>query len=109
SLSAIELWSIDNPRLYSVRVQLMSGSAILDRYDTRIGFREARFTPEGFFLNGKHLKLRGLNRHQTFPFVGQAMPARVQRRDARILRKELKCNIVRTSHYPQSPHFLNAC
>ena len=37
------------------------------------------------------------------------MPARVQRRDAWILRKELKCNIVRTSHYPQSPHFLDAC
>ena len=49
-------------------------------YDTRIGFREAKFTPEGFYLNGKHLKLRGLNRHQTYPFVGQAMPARVQRR-----------------------------
>jgi beta-galactosidase len=53
--------------------------------------------------------LRGLNRHQTYPFVGQAMPARVQRRDAWILKKELKCNIVRTSHYPQSPHFLDAC
>jgi beta-galactosidase len=60
-------------------------------------------------LNGKHLKLRGLNRHQTFPYVGQAMPARVQKRDAWILRKELKCNIVRTSHYPQSPHFLDGC
>ena len=82
---------------------------MIDQYDTRIGFREARFTPEGFHLNGKHLKLRGLNRHQTFPFVGQAMPARVQRRDAWILKKELKCNIVRTSHYPQSPHFLDAC
>ncbi len=67
------------------------------------------FTPDGFFLNGKHLKLRGLNRHQTYPFVGQAMPARVQRRDAWILRKDFKCNIVRTSHYPQSPHFLDAC
>ena len=37
------------------------------------------------------------------------MPARVQKRDAWILKKELKCNIVRTSHYPQSPHFLDAC
>jgi len=55
------------------------------------------------------VKLRGLNRHQNFPFVGPAMPRRVQRRDAEILRKELKCNIVRTSHYPQSRHFLEAC
>jgi len=106
---AIELWSIDKPKLYSVRVHLSASGKVIDQYETRIGFREARFTPDGFFLNGKHLKLRGLNRHQTFPFVGQAMPARVQRRDAWILRKELKCNIVRTSHYPQSLHFLDAC
>ena len=55
------------------------------------------------------MKLRGLNRHQTFPYTGGAMPARVQARDALVLRKELKCNIVRTSHYPQSPAFLDAC
>ena len=78
-------------------------------YRTAIGFREARFTPDGFMLNGEHVKLRGLNRHQTFPYVGGAMPARVQRRDAWILRRELHCNIVRTSHYPQSPAFLDAC
>jgi len=105
----IDLWDINNPKLYKVQVMLTSGDAILDHYETRIGFREAKFTPEGFYLNAKHLKLRGLDRHQTFPFVGQAMPARVQKRDAWILRKELKCNIVRTSHYPQSPHFLDAC
>src|ERR1700682_4240995 len=105
----IVLWNLNDPKLYAVVVTLYSGKTLLDQYDTRVGFREARFTPDGFFLNGKHVKLRGLNRHQTFPFVGQAMPARVQRRDAWILRKELKCNIVRTSHYPQSPHFLDAC
>ena len=55
------------------------------------------------------MKLRGLNRHQTFPYVGGAMPGRVQRRDAIILKRELKCNIVRTSHYPQSPAFLDCC
>ena len=107
--AGIELWELDRPKLYSVQARLYAGDQLIDQYETRIGFREARFTPEGFFLNGKHVKLRGLNRHQTFPFVGQAMPARGQRRDAWILRKELKCNIVRTSHYPQSPHFLDAC
>jgi len=109
NLNSVELWDIDHPKLYDVKVKLYDGEKLADEYKTRIGFREAKFTPDGFFLNGKHLKLRGLNRHQTFPFVGQAMPARVQRRDAWILRKELKCNIVRTSHYPQSPHFLDAC
>ncbi len=109
NLGAVELWDLDKPKLYQVRAQLYAGAELLDHFDTRIGFREARFTPEGFHLNGKHIKLRGLNRHQTFPFVGQAMPARVQRRDAWLLKRELKCNIVRTSHYPQSPHFLDAC
>ncbi|PYS98230.1 MAG: glycoside hydrolase family 2 [Acidobacteria bacterium] len=109
NLGAIQLWDIASPKLYDLRVTVISDVTILDHYDTRIGFREAKFTPEGFFLNGKHLKLRGLNRHQTYPYVGQAMPARVQKRDAWILKKELHCNIVRTSHYPQSPHFLDAC
>lgn len=109
ALGSVELWDLDHPKLYQVNVRLGTDDAPVDDHNTRIGFREARFTPDGFFLNGKHLKLRGLNRHQTFPFVGQAMPARVQRHDAYILRRELKCNIVRTSHYPQSPHFLDAC
>jgi beta-galactosidase len=109
NLDAIELWDVDRPKLYDVNVKLFEGDRLADEYQTRVGFREAKFTPDGFFLNGNHLKLRGLNRHQTYPFVGQAMPARVQRRDAWILKKELKCNIVRTSHYPQSPHFLDAC
>jgi beta-galactosidase len=109
NLGAIKLWETNDPKLYTVRVTLADGARIVDHYETRIGFREAKFTPEGFYFNGKHLKLRGLNRHQTFPYVGQAMPARVQKRDAWILKNELKCNIVRTSHYPQSPHFLDAC
>ena len=109
----VELWDTEKPKLYKVEVSIgppvETGFKAIDHFETRIGFREAKFTPEGFFLNGKPLKLRGLNRHQTYPFVGQAMPARVQKRDAWILRKELKCNIVRTSHYPQSTHFLDAC
>ncbi|HYT49224.1 MAG TPA: glycoside hydrolase family 2 TIM barrel-domain containing protein, partial [Pyrinomonadaceae bacterium] len=110
NLSRIQLWDLKNPRLYTVVVRLMADhSAVIDQDRRRIGFREARFTDHGFELNGKVVKLRGLNRHQTFPWVGQAMPARAQRRDAWILKRELKLNIVRTSHYPQSPHFLDAC
>jgi beta-galactosidase len=108
-LSNIQLWDIANPHLYSVRARLLVDGRVLDEATRRIGFREAQFTNHGFELNGKVIKLRGLDRHQTFPFVGQAMPARVQRQDAYILRKQLHCNIVRTSHYPQSRHFLNAC
>jgi beta-galactosidase len=109
NLGSIELWDLKSPKLYRVEVRLLRGTEMLDQDTRRIGFREARFTSRGFSLNGNVVKLRGLDRHQTFPWVGPAMPGRVQRRDAYILRKNLKCNIVRTSHYPQSRHFLDAC
>jgi len=108
-LGAIQLWELERPTLYTVHVRLTQGGKTIDEDTRRIGFREAKFTEQGFSLNGKVVKLRGLDRHQTFPFVGQAMPARVQRKDADILRKDLHCNIVRTSHYPQSQHFLDRC
>jgi beta-galactosidase len=109
SFGPVKLWDLAKPHLYTVHVRLTTGKEIVDEDSRRLGFRQAQFTDQGFALNGKVIKLRGLDRHQTFPFMGQAMPARVQRRDAEILKKNLKCNIVRTSHYPQSRHFLDAC
>ncbi len=108
-LGPITLWSTDDPKLYTVQATLAFpgvGSHVLSR---RIGFRDASFRPDGFYLNGERLPLFGLNRHQLYPYAGMAMPARVQRRDAEILKTELNCNMVRCSHYPQSPHFLDAC
>ena len=83
-LNTIKLWDLTNPNLYTVDVFLSSGSPPhpLDQVSRTIGYREAQFTDHGFELNGKVIKLRGLDRHQTFPFVGQAMPGRAQRRDA---------------------------
>ncbi len=108
-LGEIKLWSLEQRNLYTVHVRLLRNNQVVDEDSRRFGFREAQFTDHGFELNGKVIKLRGLDRHQTFPWVGQAMPGRAQRRDAEILRNKLKCNIVRTSHYPQSRHFLDAC
>jgi beta-galactosidase len=109
NLGSIKLWDLTSPNLYTVQVRLMRGAQLVDQVSRTLGFRQAQFTDHGFELNGKVVKLRGLDRHQTFPFVGQAMPGRAQRRDAVILRNKLHCNIVRTSHYPQSRHFLDAC
>jgi len=109
NLGSIKLWGLAHPNLYQLQVRLLQDGRQIDHDVRSIGFREAQFTDHGFELNGKVVKLRGLDRHQTFPFVGQAMPRRVQRKDAQILRNQLKCNIVRTSHYPQSRHFLDAC
>ena len=104
NLGNIELWSPETPRLYDVVTTLGT-----HEHRVRIGFRDARFTPDGFFLNGKRLQLFGLNRHELYPYVGAAMPARVMRRDAEMLRREFHCNMVRCSHYPQSEAFLDAC
>jgi beta-galactosidase len=97
-------WSPENPRLYVFSLVLGS----VDRYDCRIGMRTVRFEPDGFYLNGEKRLLVGLNRHQSYPYVGYAMPASMQRFDARRL-KRLGVDIVRTSHYPQDPAFLDAC
>ena len=106
----IELWSIENPTRYIVNIELYSGQTLLDLYTVKTGFREAEFRKDGgFYLNGKLIKLIGLNRHQNFPYIGAAAPERLQRKDANILKEELGCNIVRTSHYPQSPYFLDQC
>jgi beta-galactosidase len=106
---ATELWSPDHPKLYVVRVTLAVRGAEKHSLERRIGFRDVSFRPDGFFLNGARLQIFGVNRHQLFPYLGMAAPERLQRRDAEILRRELNCNMVRCSHYPQSPHFLDAC
>ncbi len=108
-LKDVRLWGVDDPQLYDVVVTLSADGEPVHDYATRIGFREARFTKQGFFLNGERVKIFGLNRHHFYPFAGGAMPPRVQRKDAEILRKELNCNMVRCSHYPQAEAFFDAC
>lgn len=106
----IRLWSLDRPYLYTLVTELRDQSgAVLDSKETRFGFRDIRFDEAGFFLNGEKIKIRGLNRHQAWPYVGYAMPKSMQREDADILKYELGLNEVRTSHYPQSQYFLDRC
>ncbi len=111
-IGAVSYWSPENPKLYTVKTTLCygrPGGQSGHTVTTTIGFREAVFTEGGFYLNGGRYEIFGLNRHQMFPCLGMAAPARLQHRDAQILKGELNCNMVRCSHYPQSPHFLDAC
>lgn len=103
------LWDIQDPYLYQIDIKLLQNEVLIDRVSSRFGFREATFKADGFYLNGKGMKLIGLNRHQSYPYVGYAMPKSMQVEDVDILKYELGCNIVRTSHYPQSSHFLDRC
>lgn len=108
-LPEVELWTLENPTLYHLHLELMKGHQKLDEHTVRFGFRSLAFTSDGFFLNGEKIKLRGLNRHQSWPYMGYAVPKAGQVLDADILKFELGCNAVRTSHYPQSHDFLNRC
>ncbi len=106
----VALWDINNPARYEIKTVLYDRSGkILDENITVIGFRRAKFKNSGFYLNGKRIKIRGLNRHQSYPYVGYAMPKSMQVLDAEILKKELGLNAVRTSHYPQSQSFIDKC
>ena len=104
------LWSPEVPNLYTLKMTLEDEFGVVsNEKEVRFGFRTAVFKEDGFYLNGEKYKIRGLNRHQSYPYVGYAMPKDPQRNDVYILKKELGLNAVRTSHYPQSHHFLQAC
>ncbi|HVU33441.1 MAG TPA: glycoside hydrolase family 2 TIM barrel-domain containing protein [Opitutaceae bacterium] len=107
--AGIVLWDVEHPHRYDLVTRLSVDGLPVHDHVTRIGLRDAQFRRDGFYLNGRRLQLFGLNRHELFPYAGFAMPPRAMRRDAEILRRELNCNAVRCSHYPQSDAFLDAC
>ena len=103
-------WDTEHPVLHHAVAELLNAAGQpIDRKQVTFGFRTAEFRADGFYLNGKKTFLRGLNRHQSYPYIGYAAPESLQREDARILQEELHCTAVRTSHYPQSPYFLDEC
>lgn len=104
SVPEAEPWNLSTPKMYTCEVTVGEDVQRVD-----FGFRSAEFRADGFYLNGEKTFLRGLNRHQSFPYIGYAAPERLQREDARILKHELGCTAVRTSHYPQSRHFIDEC
>lgn len=101
-------WDICDPYLYTLKVTL-NDNGVEDEKSIRFGFRTYAFDSHGFYLNGKKVKLIGMNRHQNYPFVGPSLPRSAQEDDARIIKEELGCNIVRTSHYTQGEDFLSYC
>ena len=102
------LWSPDTPNLYSVRTRVHENGGVVDESANPLGFRWFKFDPEkGFFLNGKHLKLRGTNRHQDIAGMANAVPDDLHVRDLEII-KENGFNFLRLAHYPQDPSVLDA-
>ena len=103
------LWSPEDPQLYRAVCRIFEDGKLIDHVEERFGMRAAVFKPgQGFFLNGKRVELRGCNRHESMPGFGNALPEKLHRDDAALIRK-LGCNFVRLSHYPQHSGFLDAC
>jgi beta-galactosidase len=103
------LWTLEEPYLYRVVTIVKTGNNIIDKKITRFGIRTIRMdAKEGFFLNGKHLKIQGVNNHQDHAGVGSALPDYLQYYRVRLL-KEMGVNAYRTSHNAPTPELLDAC
>jgi beta-galactosidase len=107
-ISDPQLWSPQQPHLYDLSAELVSAGKTIDAEKIRTGIRTIRCEPGAFYLNGKQVKIRGTNRHQEYPWLGNAGSDNAQYRDAWKI-KEAGFNFVRSSHYPQSPAFIDAC
>ncbi len=109
TVSNPHLWHPNTPYCYKLKSQVYNGSTLVDTCTTTIGIRTIQFTKaNGFLINGQHFYCRGADRHQDYPYIGNAAPASCQYRDALRL-KEAGFDFVRTSHYVQSPAFIAAC
>ena len=97
----IRLWDVGKPALYKVTIETAD-----DDLTEQIGFRRVEVRGDKVYLNGRPVFFRGVNRHEEHPDWGFALPANLQKRDVEIL-KDLHCNIVRGSHYPNSHTFLD--
>ncbi|MPL85332.1 Beta-galactosidase [bioreactor metagenome] len=102
------LWSPSDPNLYKLKTQIYANNILVDEEEIKFGIREVVIKPEGLWLNGEKTFLRGVNRHQEYPYIGYALSDNAQRRDAYRI-KEAGFDYVRASHYPVSPAFLDAC
>lgn len=111
--SAVELttpmlWSTDAPHMYTVQTEVSCNGKQLDSQRTDFGVRDIKIVDKKLYLNGEELFLRGINRHQEYPYVGYALSDAAQWRDAYKIKKA-GFDYVRLSHYPQSEAFLDAC
>lgn len=103
------LWDIESPDLYTLITEIVKDGKVVDTRTTKTGLRDIRFDADkGFFLNGKNVKIKGMNLHQDHAGVGAAIPDALQ-----VFRlSELKkygVNAYRSSHNPMTPAMLDAC
>lgn len=101
-------WSVESPHLYTLRTSLMKGSETIDALETPVGIRTAEWKPDGFYLNGTRVQLKGVCNHHDLGALGAAFNTRAAERQLQLL-KDMGCNSVRTSHNPPAPQLLDLC
>lgn len=107
--AGIRPWSDESPQLYQARLRLLKGGEIIHETHERFGFRTIEMRPgDGFYLNGRKIRFKGVNRHCFWPDTGRAVNRKISYDDARLI-KEMNMNAVRMAHYPPDKHFLEAC
>lgn len=103
------LWSTEQPQLYTVQVELFNDNQVVDSQSERFGYRWFEFKEYGgFYLNGERVLLRGTHRHEEWAGYGAAMPNELHKKDMQII-KDMGANFVRLAHYPQDPEVYKAC
>lgn len=108
TVTSPKLWHPDSPYLYTLVTEVVRDGKVVDTERTKLGIRSVAFDNDGFHLNGKPFVLRGANRHQDYPWLGNAVPDNASYRDIRLL-KEAGYNFLRLAHYPQSQAVMDAC
>ena len=109
ALPMANLWSCEHPYLYQLRTSVLVRGRTIDQVTTPFGVRTIRFDPErGFFLNGKHVEIKGTCNHQDFAGLGIALPDRLYAWRVQKL-KDMGANAMRFSHNEMAPELLDAC
>lgn len=104
----VEPWTAESPVLYEIEARLLDGDTEVDDLIDRVGFRQITIDGSNLLINGRPLKLRGYARHEFHSQFGQSLPVEVMAGDIYLL-KDLECNFIRTSHYPNDMRFLDLC
>ncbi|SDS53309.1 Beta galactosidase small chain [Mucilaginibacter mallensis] len=102
-----EQWNPEHPYLYHLKSSLLLDGKIVQSITQNVGFKQVEVKDNQLFVNGKSVKLHGVNRHSIYPLTGRSVSPELDRKDAELFRSA-NCNYIRTSHYPPSEEFLNA-
>ncbi len=108
NVSSPRLWSLESPNLYTLKTTVRQGEKVVDNVETKFGIRSIEYTAEGFYLNGKKVRMNGVCQHHDLGPLGSAVHTRALERQIEIL-QEMGCNAIRTAHNPPAPELLDLC